>query len=136
MFPDAPTFKELGIPFGLNSWDGLVAPKGMPAPVLKRLEDALQKAVNQRDVRPSLGTCACNDSHRLQKHWAIGLRPTMASGGRDCRGGCAAPSTDYCRRSTELRRSILVSSQATGWTVSEAMSAASRSSNLSGGKQV
>lgn len=55
MFPDAPTFQELGIPFGLNSWYGLVAPKGLPAPVLKQLEAALQKAVNQPDVAAKLG---------------------------------------------------------------------------------
>lgn len=54
MFPEAPTFKELGIPFGLNSWYGLVAPKGLPAPVLKRLEGALQKAVKQPEVAAKL----------------------------------------------------------------------------------
>ncbi|WP_415795643.1 Bug family tripartite tricarboxylate transporter substrate binding protein [Comamonas aquatilis] len=54
MFPDAPTFKELGIPFGLNSWYGLVAPKNLSTPVLKRLEGALQKAVNQAEVATKL----------------------------------------------------------------------------------
>ncbi|MDN5502627.1 MAG: tripartite tricarboxylate transporter substrate binding protein [Comamonas sp.] len=54
MFPEAPTFKELGIPFGLNSWYGLVAPKNLPAPILKRLEGSLQKAVNQPEVAAKL----------------------------------------------------------------------------------
>lgn len=54
MFPDAPTFKELGIPFGLNSWYGLVAPAHLPAPVLQRLENSLQKAVNQPDIAGKL----------------------------------------------------------------------------------
>jgi tripartite-type tricarboxylate transporter receptor subunit TctC len=50
MFPDAPTFKELGIPFGLNSWYGLVASAGLPAPVLTRLEASLRKAVSQPEI--------------------------------------------------------------------------------------
>jgi tripartite-type tricarboxylate transporter receptor subunit TctC len=54
MFLDAPTFKELGIPFGLNSWYGLVAPEGLPAPVLKTLEASLRKAVGQREVAEQL----------------------------------------------------------------------------------
>lgn len=54
MFSDAPTFKELGIPFGLNSWYGLVAPAGLPAPVLKRLEDSLRKAVSQPEIAARL----------------------------------------------------------------------------------
>jgi tripartite-type tricarboxylate transporter receptor subunit TctC len=54
MFPEVPTFKELGIPFGLNSWYGLVAPAGVPAPVLKRLEASLQKAVSQPEIAGKL----------------------------------------------------------------------------------
>lgn len=54
MFPDAPTFKELGIPFGLNSWYGLVAPAHLPAPILQRLESSLVKAVNQPDIAAKL----------------------------------------------------------------------------------
>ncbi|GAB2461482.1 tripartite tricarboxylate transporter substrate binding protein [Comamonas humi] len=50
IFPDAPTFKELGIPFGLNSWYGLIGPRNLPAPVLQRLEDSMQKAARHPDV--------------------------------------------------------------------------------------
>lgn len=54
MFPGAPTFRELGIPFGLNSWYGLVAPRDLPTPVLKRLEGALRKAVGQPEIAAKL----------------------------------------------------------------------------------
>lgn len=54
MFPDAPTFKEIGIPFGLNSWYGLVAPEGVPAPIMQRLEASLKKAVSQPAIADKL----------------------------------------------------------------------------------
>lgn len=56
VFPDVPNFLELGIPFGLNSWYGLVAPKNLPTPVLKRLEDSMQKVVKQPDVAARLAS--------------------------------------------------------------------------------
>jgi tripartite-type tricarboxylate transporter receptor subunit TctC len=54
MFPQAPTFKEVGIPFGLNSWYGLIAPRGLPAPVLKTLEASLQRAVAEPEISQKL----------------------------------------------------------------------------------
>lgn len=54
MFPDAPTFQELGIPFGLNSWYGVVAPAGVPAAVVQRLQASVEKAVGQESVAASL----------------------------------------------------------------------------------
>ena len=44
-FPDAPTFKELGLPSMPPGLNGLFAPKGTPPAILKRLEDACEKAV-------------------------------------------------------------------------------------------
>ncbi|WP_088142743.1 Bug family tripartite tricarboxylate transporter substrate binding protein [Achromobacter xylosoxidans] len=54
MFPDAPTFRELGIPFGLNSWYGVVAPAGVPAPIIQRLQASVERAVGQESVAASL----------------------------------------------------------------------------------
>lgn len=54
MFPDVRTYQELGIPFGLNSWFGLVAPAGVPEPIIKILEESLMKVVNQPDVSSKL----------------------------------------------------------------------------------
>ncbi len=40
MFPDVPTFKELGHNMAIRAWATLVAPKGTPADVLKVLRDS------------------------------------------------------------------------------------------------
>jgi tripartite-type tricarboxylate transporter receptor subunit TctC len=42
--PDAPTFKELGYKFEKPRWTGVVAPKGVPKEILKKLEDAFTQA--------------------------------------------------------------------------------------------
>jgi tripartite-type tricarboxylate transporter receptor subunit TctC len=51
MLPDVPTTKEAGMPaFNLTVWFGLSAPKGTPAPVIARLETALNAALNDAEV--------------------------------------------------------------------------------------
>jgi tripartite-type tricarboxylate transporter receptor subunit TctC len=55
MLPQVPTFTELGLPSNnLPSWFGLVAPAAMPAPVQKRLEDAVSKVLREASVKERL----------------------------------------------------------------------------------
>jgi tripartite-type tricarboxylate transporter receptor subunit TctC len=50
--PDVPTTKEAGMPeFTAMPWFGLFAPKGTPQPILDKLTDALDKALDDEDVR-------------------------------------------------------------------------------------
>lgn len=52
LLPDAPTSKEGGLPdFKIESWLGLYAPKGLPAPVLARLREAVAKALEDAEVQ-------------------------------------------------------------------------------------
>ena len=53
-FPEAPTFQELGIPFGLNSWYGIIAPAGVPPAIIQRLERSVKMAVAQPPVAAGL----------------------------------------------------------------------------------
>lgn len=49
--PDVPTVKEAGVEgLDLPSWTGFYGPKGMPADVLKTLNDALAKSLRDPDV--------------------------------------------------------------------------------------
>lgn len=50
-FPDAPTFKELGLPSMPPGLNGLFAPKGTPKPVLAQLERACEQAVQSEPFR-------------------------------------------------------------------------------------
>jgi tripartite-type tricarboxylate transporter receptor subunit TctC len=54
--PDVPTTVEGGLPpFQASAWNGLLAPKGTPQPVLDRLVDALDKALDDEATRKRLG---------------------------------------------------------------------------------
>ena len=53
--PEVPTLAESGYPgFDIQSWFALVAPAGTPAPVIKKLNAALNKALNSPEVRQRL----------------------------------------------------------------------------------
>jgi tripartite-type tricarboxylate transporter receptor subunit TctC len=49
-FPDVPTFKELGYDFVHETYSVFLAPKGTPAPVIKKLDEALRKALEDKEV--------------------------------------------------------------------------------------
>jgi tripartite-type tricarboxylate transporter receptor subunit TctC len=50
--PDVPTTTEAGLPeFKALPWFALFAPKGTPRPILDKLSDALDKALDDQDVR-------------------------------------------------------------------------------------
>jgi tripartite-type tricarboxylate transporter receptor subunit TctC len=44
--PDVPTFSELGYNIEMPNWMGIGAPKGVPSPILKKLEAAFTKAIH------------------------------------------------------------------------------------------
>ena len=53
--PNVPTVAEQGVAgFDVQSWAGIVAPKGLPRPVVERLNAELQKALQVAEVRSKL----------------------------------------------------------------------------------
>ena len=52
--PDVPTAREMGINYDMSIWAGIFAPKGTPAPVVAKLADALDKALDDPAVRKRL----------------------------------------------------------------------------------
>jgi tripartite-type tricarboxylate transporter receptor subunit TctC len=55
-FPDVPTTKELGLPnLEVETWYGVFAPAGTPAPVVAKLNAELNALLRQADVRELLG---------------------------------------------------------------------------------
>ncbi len=49
-FPEIPTFRELGYDFVHESWSVFLAPKGTPEPIIKKLDEALRKALEDKEV--------------------------------------------------------------------------------------
>jgi tripartite-type tricarboxylate transporter receptor subunit TctC len=59
--PNVPTAKEAGLPeFQASAWNALFAPKGTPKPVLDRLSDSLDKALDDENVRKRLLDLGCD----------------------------------------------------------------------------
>ena len=55
ILPDVPTSKEAGLPeFRVSAWNALFAPNGTPKPILDKLTDALDKALDDENTRKRL----------------------------------------------------------------------------------
>jgi tripartite-type tricarboxylate transporter receptor subunit TctC len=53
--PDVPTFTEVGITgFEVTNWYSVMGPKGLPADVVAKIDDAVKKAMNDPAIRASL----------------------------------------------------------------------------------
>lgn len=51
LLPEVPTFEELGIRgMEMSNWFGVVAPKGTPASVVTKLNEAINRAIREPDV--------------------------------------------------------------------------------------
>lgn len=54
--PDLSTLAEQGLPSGnSDGWNGIFAPPGTPAPIVRRLNDALRVALADEGVKAALG---------------------------------------------------------------------------------
>lgn len=54
--PDIPTFAEAGLPgLEVQQWWALYGPPGMPAPILRKLNEAVNAALRDNDVRKRFG---------------------------------------------------------------------------------
>jgi tripartite-type tricarboxylate transporter receptor subunit TctC len=55
ILPNVPTSKEAGLPeFQVSAWNALFAPKGTPKAILDKLTEALDKALDDQNVRKQL----------------------------------------------------------------------------------
>jgi tripartite-type tricarboxylate transporter receptor subunit TctC len=57
LMPDVPTLAEQGFPQLIaNSWNGLCAPAGTPAPIVGRLNQAASEALNSAELKTKFGS--------------------------------------------------------------------------------
>jgi tripartite-type tricarboxylate transporter receptor subunit TctC len=59
--PSVPTTVEAGLPeFQVSAWNGLFAPKSTPKPIVERLADALDKALDDEPTRKRMLVLGCD----------------------------------------------------------------------------
>ena len=72
--PNVPTAKEAGLSdFEFSAWYGLFAPKGTPKPVLDKLTDTIDRALDDEATRNASLTLAATSRQKQRgagKHWA------------------------------------------------------------------
>jgi tripartite-type tricarboxylate transporter receptor subunit TctC len=76
--PDIPTVKELGIDAEYQAWIGIMAPKGTPEPIVKKLREVLENAVKDKafiDTIEAAGEVVHYMNHEeLAKYWDNRIR--------------------------------------------------------------
>jgi tripartite-type tricarboxylate transporter receptor subunit TctC len=66
--PKVPSAVEAGLPeFQASAWNGLFAPKGTPKPILDRLTDALDRALDDETTRKRLLVLGCDIPDKPQR---------------------------------------------------------------------
>ncbi len=66
--PSVPTAMEAGLPeFRVLAWNALFAPKGTAKPVLDKLTDALDRALDEENVRKRLLALGCNIPDKTER---------------------------------------------------------------------
>ncbi len=70
-YPDIPTMEESGIPgMVVQSWAGLFAPAGTPAPIVKKLQDEVARIVKLPDVRERMATLQVDPEGNTSEEFA------------------------------------------------------------------
>ncbi len=66
--PDVPTSVQAGLPeFSMQGWNAFFAPKGTPAPVIARLNDAMRKALDSDTVKKRLEELAATPAAEAER---------------------------------------------------------------------
>jgi tripartite-type tricarboxylate transporter receptor subunit TctC len=66
--PSVPTAAEAGLPdFKVSAWNGLFAPKGTPKPIVDKLADALDKALDDDATRKRMLVLGCDIPEKSQR---------------------------------------------------------------------
>ena len=77
--PDVPTLAEAGFPaFSDEQWVGAWVPAGTPQPIVDRLSEDLQKALQAEDVRTRLAGAGYEVSSMTREQFATYLRAELA----------------------------------------------------------
>ena len=70
-FPDLPTIAEAGVPgYSAPTWSGVIAPAGVPRPIVDKLNAAINKAIQSAGLQGTLR----RDRRRAGRRHARGIR--------------------------------------------------------------
>jgi tripartite-type tricarboxylate transporter receptor subunit TctC len=77
--PEVPTMIEAGVPgYEVNAWTGVIAPAGLPRPVLERLNAAVNAAINEPATRARLAEMGSEGGGGTAEEFAALIRRDSA----------------------------------------------------------
>lgn len=82
LLPELPTIKESGFDFNTTGWYGVVAPKGTPQVVVKRLHEGLVRAMGTADMKARLTKLAAEGMATAPAEFASLIREEHAKWGK------------------------------------------------------
>jgi tripartite-type tricarboxylate transporter receptor subunit TctC len=70
--PDLPTMKEAGVPgYEITTWSGMIAPKGLPRPIVMKLNGEMQRACTSPRVQSTFAvqgsSCAAGSPEQFEQ---------------------------------------------------------------------
>ena len=81
-FPDIPTMAESGVPgFDISAWQGMVAPAGLPRPLLDRINAAVNRAIAMPNFKTRMVELGSESSGGTPEEFAALIRRDSARWG-------------------------------------------------------
>jgi len=123
--PDVPTIDESGVRgFEASSWNGLLAPSGTAAPIIRTLHQETVKALAQPDVRGKLAELGMEGVGNTPEEFAAVIKATSASTTPSTQNAASLPMINSWARSGVERSCSSVPVSHSRAMVSEVRSAA------------
>jgi tripartite-type tricarboxylate transporter receptor subunit TctC len=78
-FPDLPTVAEAGVPgYAAPTWSGVIAPAGVPRPIIDKLNAAINRAVNSQAFKDRFATIGDEPAGGTPEEFAAVIRADAA----------------------------------------------------------
>jgi tripartite-type tricarboxylate transporter receptor subunit TctC len=78
-FPELPTIAEAGVPgYEVNSWSGVIAPAGLPKPILDKLNAAVNAAIESPELKERLAQLGSESGGGTPEQFAEVIRRDSA----------------------------------------------------------
>src|SRR4029077_20061100 len=106
--PDAPPAEEAGLPqFQASAWNTLFAPKGTPKPILDKLSDALDKAIDDENTQKRRLTLGRENTQKRM----LALGSEIPDKARRCQQPLAGLVKDEIARWTPIIKAAAVNAE-------------------------
>ena len=81
VLPEVPTLRESGVDIVSNSWFGLSAPRGLPAPILARISDAVAATLAREGIQRRMSTLGADAPRTTPESYTAFVQEELSAWG-------------------------------------------------------